>query len=145
MIDYKEILEKMIVIGYDGTNSEDEKIREALESMIVTLNEYNLSEEAHEVIFEILSKGGRDKLDKLPNIKENSWEDFNLGNVPIGSYVRVKKDAYDSEHGYPHNGLVGIMNRMYGGKASVNYIGLASGITMKHPIDKLESLKRGVQ
>jgi hypothetical protein len=34
---------------------------------------------------------------------------------------------------------------MKGGQCSVDYIGLASGNTMKHPKERLESLKRSVQ
>jgi len=80
-------------------------------------------------------------LDSAPEVFDDSWADFDYGNVRFGDFVRVKTDAYDSASGARHNGLVGILAYMKGGQCSVNYIGLATGNTMKHPKEKLDSLK----
>jgi hypothetical protein len=74
---------------------------------------------------------------------EDAWRDFDYGNVKLGEFVRIKPDAYDSPSGVRHNGLVGILAFMNGGKCTVKYIGLASGNSQPHPMEKLDSLKGG--
>lgn len=145
MLDHEKLIEKLSVIGYDGSHPNDDKIKEALLAVAVTLDSYNLPEEVEEVVIDLLTKEVRNKIEHLPDIQEDSWENFNYGNVSVGHFVRVKKDAYDSPLGEKHNGLVGVLSYMAAGRCTVNYIGLSSGKSHKHAKEKLESLKLGVQ
>lgn len=145
MIDHKMLKEKLSAIGYDGTRPTDAKIVEALLAVTVTLESYQLSEEQQDTVLDLLTLAGQDKLSHLPDIQEDSWENFNYGNVKIGDFVRVKRDAYDSDSGKVDNGLVGILTYMSHGRCSVKYIGLSSGKVALHPMDNLESLKSGVK
>lgn len=143
MYSQQELKDKLAAIGYDGRSKRDAKVVEALLSVAVTLNEYDLAEMDENVVLELLSSDGRERLKNLPDkVIKQEWRDFDYGNVKLGDYVRVKKDAYDSESGSVHNGLVGILSFMSGHRCSVNYIGLGAGRTMKHAMEKLESLKR---
>lgn len=116
----------------------------ALVSIAVTLDKYGLPTEDKETVYEMLSEAGRGKLDEAPEkLFNGEWEPFNYGNVKIGDYVRVKPDAYDSETGAKHNGLVGKLTYMAGHRCSVEYLGEATGNSIKHPMDNLESLRIG--
>lgn len=139
--DHEGLKAKLASIGYD----EDSELVKAILAVHVTLSSYKLPPEDRSVALELLSKSGRKALESTPSFDENSWRDFDYGNVKIGDFVRVKKDAYDSPTGVRHNGLVGVLKFMSNNQCSVEYIGLASGNTMKHPMGRLESLKRSVQ
>jgi hypothetical protein len=133
-------------VGYDSDHVEGDKIADATIAVLLTLSTFDLSEDAKKTVRNLMSTRFEADVSTLPyQFTEDSWQDFDYGNVTIGSYVRVKKDAYDSESGARHNGLVGRLLFMKGGSCSVEYIGLATGNTMKHPMDKIESLKRSVQ
>lgn len=145
MFDYESLKEKLRLIGYDGTKPTDDKVVEAVLALAVSLDSYNFDEDTKKRVIDLFSNEGREKINNIPNFQEDSWEDFNYGNVGIGHFVRVKKDAYDSKLGEAHNGLVGILGFMSAGRCLVNYIGLSSGKSMRHPMEKLESLKFGVK
>jgi hypothetical protein len=139
--DHENLKAELATIGYDG----DSNLVQAILAVHVTLSSYQLSPEQQSVALDLLSSTGREALKSMPVFDENSWQDFDYGNVKISDFVRVKKDAYDSDTGSKHNGLVGVLKFMKSGHCSVEYIGLASGNTMKHPKERLESLKRSVQ
>ena len=124
---------------------EDQDLVKAVLAVHVTLASFKLPAVEQSIALDLISKEGRLALKSLPALDENSWQDLDYGNVKIGDFVRVKKDAYDSEYGAKHNGLVGVLKFMKSGHCSVEYVGLASGNTMKHPKERLESLKRSVQ
>lgn len=145
MLNYEALKEKMVLIGYDGTRPKDKLMVEAMTAIAITLDNYDLSDEQKGVVLDLLSTHGQDKLNQLPDIQEDSWEEFNYGNVKPGHFVRVKRDAYDSDTGEVHNGLVGILRYMSAGRCLVDYIGLSAGKGMRHPMEKLESLKLGVK
>ena len=130
-------------LGYTGLREDDESLIQALTAVHLTLETFELSEGAREAVLDLLSANGRDALATAPAFGEDAWRTFDYGNVKLGEFVRVKPDAYDSPSGSRHNGLVGILEHMFGGKCTVNYIGLASGNSQKHPMEKLDSLKGG--
>lgn len=133
-------------VGYDSDHVEGDKIADAVVAVLLTLSTFDLSKDAERTVRNLLSTRAEADLGTLPHqFSEDSWQEFDYGNVGVGAYVRVKKDAYDSETGAKHNGLVGRLLFMKSGYCSVEYIGLATGNTMKHPMDKLQSLKRSVQ
>lgn len=137
--DHDRLRSKLSSIGYSGEGHE--KLVQALVAVHLTLESFELSKDAQDTILDLLSAHGRQSLNTVPEWTEESWQDFDYGNVMLGDFVRVKKNAYDSESGQTHNGLVGILTYMRGGKCTVEYIGLASGKTQKHPMEKLDSLK----
>lgn len=133
--------EKLESIGYSGLRESDESLVQALVAVHLTLESLELSEAAQGVVLDLLSTTGRKALESTPVFGGDAWRDFDYGNVKLGEYVRVKPDAYDSESGNRHNGLVGVLTYMTGGKCTVKYIGLASGNSQPHPMEKLDSLK----
>lgn len=133
--------EKLVSLGYNGDHADDESVIQALVAVHLTLGTFELSEGAREAILDLLSTTGREAIDAFPEITEDAWQDFDYGNVKLMSFVRVKRDAYDADTGAKHNGLVGILTTMRGGVCSVDYIGLASGSSQRHSMEKLDSLK----
>jgi len=139
--DHDGLRARLNSIGYDGNHGDDESVMQALVAVHLTLESFKLSEAARDTILDLLSANGRKSLAEVSDWDEESWRDFDYGNVKIGDFVRVKHDAYDSETGSRHNGLVGILSAMSGGKCTVKYIGLATGNSQPHPMEKLDSLK----
>lgn len=142
--DHENLREGLSALGY-GDSDEHQKLAQALIAVHLTLSGFGLTKEAQNAVLDLLSEEGRTALDRTPRFSEELWRDFDYGNVKPGAFVRVKKDAYDSDSGSRHNGLVGVLKFMQGGQCSVDYIGLASGNSQKHPMTKLDSLKWGVQ
>lgn len=140
--DYDGLRSKIQGLGYNGSREDDEKVIQALVGLHLTLESQELSKDAREAVVDLLAASVREELNDLPDLSEDSWKDFDYGNVKVDDFVRVKPDAYDSGTGSRHNGLVGILVAMRGGQCVVRYIGRASGNTMRHPMDKLDSLKR---
>lgn len=144
--DYEGIRKVLESLGYDADNPEGEQITEAIIAMALTLSQFKLSHEGNQTVRKLWSTWAQADISTLPyQFDEDSWQDFDYGNVTIGDYVRVKKDAYDSVSGSRHNGLVGRLTFVKSGQCSVEYVGLGTGNTMKHAMGKLQSLKRSVQ
>jgi hypothetical protein len=141
--DFEGLRGKLESLGYSGLRETDESLIEALVAVHLTLETFELSEAARGAIMDLLSSNGRKALESVPVFGEDAWISFDYGNVKLGEFVRVRPDAYDSPTGAPHNGLVGVLAAMNGGKCTVNYIGLASGNSQPHPMEKLCSLKGG--
>lgn len=135
--DYKELEKKLLAIG------QSEETTKAVVSAMVSIDKYDLSDTQKHEAYSLLSSIGFEALRGTPDAVTNgTWIDFDLGNVTIGDYVRIKKDAYTSESGVNHNGKVGRLARMYAGRCVVHYIGVDTGNEMVHPVRFLESLKR---
>lgn len=144
--DHKNLREILANIGYDGSHDEDEKIIEAIVEVSITLDRIKLSEEARKIVTDLVGREGDDAIRSVMTFGEEAWMDeFDYGNDGVGAYVRVKKDAYDSPTGSRHNGLVGVVTSLRGHRADVRYIGLATGSTMKHSKENLQSLRHGVK
>lgn len=139
--DFDGLRAKLESLGYNGTHRDDESVIQALVAVRLTLETLKLSEDAQSAVLDLLSTHGRESMDGIPEITEDSWQDFDYGNVKLLELVRVKPDAYDSDTGAKHNSLVGILTSMRGGQCTVSYIGLASRSSHRHPKEKLDSLK----
>lgn len=139
--DHLDLREKLESLGYSNLREDDESLVQALVAVYLTIESFNLSEETQGAVLSLLSATGQEALSRPPQFKEEQWQDFDYGNVKIGDFVRVKKDAYDSETGKRHNGLVGILKTMRAGVCTVEYIGLATNNVMRHPKENLDSLK----
>jgi len=136
--DHNGLREKLIALGYSGTHPDDESVIRAIVAVRLTLDSLGISEAAQGAVYDLLSGTG---WEGFPVTTEESWQSFDYGNVKILDFVRVKPDAYDSESGIKHNGLVGTLIDMRGGQCTVKYLGLASRSSQRHPMEKLDSLK----
>lgn len=137
MFDYSELRSHYEAIGYGGS------VVDALVSVAVVLDKYDLDLHDRDVVCNLLSEAGRAGMSALPiGVYTGEWEPFNYGNVKIGDYVRVRPGTYDSETGKRHNGLVGRLTYMAGHQCAVDYLGEASGRTIRHAMESLDSLKR---
>lgn len=136
-MNYKELEKKLLAMGHTRNTTD------AVVSAMVSMDKYGLSEDEKHAACSLLSDVGFEALRKLPEAVANAeWIPFDLGNVTIGDYVRVKKDAYTSEEGVKHNGKVGRLADMYAGRCMIHYIGLDTGNDMRHPVKFVESIKR---
>jgi hypothetical protein len=142
--DHANLRNELLALGY-GDSEEHQKVVQALLAVHLTLAHAGLTQDAQNTVLDLLTTEGRKALAVTPHYTEQDWRDFDYGNVKLGDFVRVKKDAYDAPSGARHNGLVGILKFMKGGHCTVEYIGLAAGNSQKHPMSKLDSLKWGVQ
>lgn len=134
---YKDLESKLTTLGHT------KNMVDATVSAVATIDKFNLTEDEKYAVYTLLSSSGLEALKSLPDaVAQGEWEDFAYGNVGLGDYVRVKKDAYTSESGVNHNGKVGRLARMHAGKCVVHYIGIDTGDNMTHPVGNLESLKR---
>lgn len=141
--DYNNLRAKLVSLGYSGLREDDESLVQALVAVHLTLESFELSEAAQGAILDLLSTTGRQALEATPVFGDDAWQNFDYGNVKLWDFVRVKTDAYDSPTGSRHNGLVGVLAYMVGGNCTVNYIGLATGNSQRHPMENLDSLKEG--
>jgi hypothetical protein len=139
--DFEDLREELVALGYTGEHRDDESVIQGLVAVHLTLETLDVSEAAREAILDLLSATGRQDIASLPDLSEESWQSFDYGNVKLFDLVRIKHDAYDSDTGVKHNGLVGILTDMRGGQCTVKYLGLASRSSQRHPMEKLDSLK----
>jgi hypothetical protein len=72
----------------------------------------------------------------------SEWRQFHLGEVPYGTVLRVKPDAYDTVVGARHNGLTGVLTAVRAGRALVQYHGRAVHGGHEHHPSQLEYLWR---
>lgn len=134
---YKELENKLEALGHT------EKTVDAIVSAMASIDKYGLSEDEKHAVYSLLSNIGMEALESLPEaVAAGEWVPFDYGNVQKGDYVRVKKDAYTAPSAVNHNGKVGRLANAYGGRFTLNYIGLDTGTGFPHPMEKLESLKR---
>lgn len=133
--------DKLESIGYTGLRETDESVIQALVAVHLTLQTFDLPKAAQGAVLDLLSGSGRQALADAPAFGEDDWISFDYGNVRIGDFVRIKTDAYDSETGMRHNGLVGVLLEMTRGICTVKYLGLAANNQARHPMEKLDSVK----
>ena len=137
MIHYKDLEKKLLAMGHD------EQTARAVVSAMVSVDKYGLSEDQKYAVYSLMSVEGFAALRGLPDaVAFGTWTKFDWGNMRDGDYVRVKKDAYTAPSGVNHNGKIGRIANLYGGRCRVDYIGLDTGSAMTHPVGFLESLKR---
>lgn len=140
--DYEDLQSQLEAIGYDPHSKSSAKIIDSMIGMCLTLAEYDLSESELATALSLMQPESRLVMGAWAQAHTGVlWSDFDYGNTKIGDYVRVKKDAYDSKSGETHNGLVGKLSHMRGGKCTVEYIGLGAGSTSYHPMNNLETIK----
>lgn len=125
------------------TNSgveEGSDLYNALSDAYIALAFWNLDPISMDRALNLISEYGLSDLERTPIIPEDSWVEFDYGNVKIGEYVMVAKDAYDSITGMKHNGRLGVLIGMSGHRGTVRYIAEKEHSEMRHPMDKLRSI-----
>ena len=140
VFDYESFQEDILNAGY----SEESSVYSALSSLAYALDASEITDEDRSIVLQLFSSTGLRQLSGLSGHMQDSyaWSPFEIGNTTIDDIVRVKHDAYDSPSGSEHNGLVGRIESVFGGRVGVRYIGRYVDVAQGHPREKLEYLKR---
>lgn len=138
--DYDDLSERLEAIGY----SKESVIHTTILTLAATLDNEELNDSDKLSVLSLFSSEAISQLNELPFsvLSRTSWRDFDYGNTPIGAFVRVRKDAYDSNTGKKHNGKVGILKDMRARRCKVSYIGDTVTPIMEHPMENLETLSK---
>lgn len=132
--DYTNVSEQLEVIGYKP----ESPVHKAVVSLFETLDAQSIKDtntrDVVASVFSTLAKSGEDRPTRL-----SEWTEFRVGETIPGDTVRVRRDAY-SGSGAKHNGLVGHIVGIRGGRVSVQYLGRSDGTGHSHHPDFLEVL-----
>lgn len=143
--DYEWVEDHLISLGYSDDVPENAAIRKTVLHLFNILDAQELpTEEDRQAAIRLFHSLGVDS-PKGPRYTEDSgyvWKQFRLGDTPLGSTVRVKKDAYDTEASRRHNGLVGTLAGTRGRRVLVQYIGRSEGLGHQHHELSLEYLAK---
>jgi hypothetical protein len=139
-MDIDTLLKNLEQAGYDP----ESEITKTILNLAYTLDASELSESDRSIVLQLFSSKGLEQLQNLSGRIPNSykWSDFEIGNTREGDVVRVRLDAYTTESGAKHNGLVGVIESVYAGRVTVRYYGRYADIPQIHPREKLEILKK---
>lgn len=143
MFDYEQFLKSLADAGYE----KESDVAKAIMHLAYTLDASGLSESDRSIVLQLFSGKGLEQLQNFSGDLPESyrWSEFEIGNTKVGDVVRVGLDAYDTEKGRPHNGLVGVIESVYGGRVEVRYLGRYADLPQTHPRENLEILKKGVK
>lgn len=132
--DYTNVSEQLEVIGYAA----DSQIHKSVVCLFETLDAQSLKDKSTRdivsAVFSTLAKSTEERPTRL-----SEWTEFRVGETIPGDTVRVRRDAY-SGSGAKHNGLVGHIVGIRGGRVSVQYLGRSDGTGHSHHPDFLEVL-----
>jgi hypothetical protein len=139
-MDFEELSKSLETAGY----SADSEIAKTILNLAYTLDASELSESDRSIVLQLFSSRGLEQLQNLSGRIPSSyrWSEFEIGNTREGDVVRVRLDAYTTENGSQHNGLVGVIESVYAGRVTVRYYGRYADLPQIHPREKLEILKK---
>jgi hypothetical protein len=139
-MDFDELSKSLEQAGYTS----DDQITKTVLNLAYTLDASGLSESERSIVLQLFSSRGLEQLQNLSGRIPSSykWSDFEIGNTREGDVVRVRLDAYTTESGSQHNGLVGVIESVYAGRVTVRYYGRYADLPQVHPREKLEILKK---
>lgn len=122
----------------------DSEITKTILNLAYTLEASGLSESDRSIVLQLFSSKGLEQLQNLSGRIPSSykWSAFEIGNTREGDVVRVRLDAYSTDSGMKHNGLVGVIESVYAGRVTVRYYGRYADIPQTHPRELLEILKK---
>ena len=125
--------------GYDLQDAHWAGIRNSIVALFKKLDVQQYKEEDKRIIASLFS----DLILSRPSsdIPKEVWTDFKIGETRSGDRVRVRKDAYEGA-GASHNGLVGLIVGIRGGRVAVQYDGRNEGTGHYHSPDRLEVLAK---
>ena len=132
--DYESVSEKLDLAGYPVGSD----IHTAVVSLFETLDAQSLGDtQTRKTVLDVFT-GLEENADAIPG-RSSTWTEFRVGETIPGDTVRVRRDAY-SGSGAKHNGLVGRIVGIRGGRVSVQYLGRSDGVGHSHHPDFLEVL-----
>lgn len=140
MYDIEALRERLESFGFHRGNP----VHDTMTAVALVLGAAELTEEQRDTVLDLMSTEGRNSEYDLGLVGDDAWEDFAYGNMRVGDYVRVKKDAFDSNIGSLHNGRVAKLVHMSSYVCTVSYLGIPAERQVKHNMNKLQSLKRNV-
>lgn len=135
--DYTWLAGRLEELGYD-----DPKIIRAVEELCYTLDAQDVSKEEGHTISNLFDSVIQDRIFLNDSPEESAWVPFNLGVTTVGETVRVKDDAYSADAGLKHNGKVGTIVAVRGGRIRVQYLGRDDGVGHAHHPDALQVLDK---
>lgn len=127
-----------------GIKKSSPEVFDAVVELVMALRARNMSEQDLRLTLELVGSG-YDEIADYPLYDDESWMDFDYGNVKPGDYVKVKSNAYDSPTGIKHNNRVGRITNISGRRVHVRYLGTSRVSEMTHPIANLQTLVYGLQ
>ena len=144
MMNY-DFLDKVLDdLGYTPDVEPNATIRRTVVELVHTLDAQNIASETDRIaatdlfanVVRLHAEGP-----KANREKEAVWVPLVIGEHRPGLTARVKKDAY-GQAGAWHNGLVGTVTAIRGGRVLVQYTGRTDGIGHSHHPDKIEVLEK---
>jgi hypothetical protein len=145
---YTWLEEELSSRGYEDDTDRNKKLRKIVIELFYTLDAQDPDTiEIRKTAVDLFHDLQRTESLQMRNIITDGaeWVPFYLGVAPIGTVVRVRKNAYTAESGRPHNGLVGRLIAGRGGRAIIKYIGRNDGIGHYHDPQMLEALDKKSQ
>ena len=127
-----------------GIKKSSPEVFDAVLELVTTLRVRGMSEDDLRLTLELVSSG-YDEIQGYPIYDEDSWMDFDYGNVKPGDYVKVRGGIYETPTGMKHNNRVGRITNISGRRVNVRYLGTSRVSDMTHPIANLQTLKYGLQ
>lgn len=131
---YSDVSEKLEHMGY----TEDTDTHRIIVRLFETLDAESISDEQTRNVAATVFSSLVSDPDSVPG-SLSRWTDYQLGVTAPGDTVRVRRDAYNGS-GTKHNGLVGHIVGIRGGRVSVQYLGRNDGVGHSHHPDFLEVL-----
>lgn len=138
-IDYTWLTDQLDALGYSDDNEVNSSIKKTVVELFHTLDAQNIdAAEDKSAAVDLFHSLVADH-NLFARKDASSWTEFNLGVTQPGDVVRVRAEAYEGA-GAKHNGLVGTISAMRGGRVLVKYTGRVDGVGHSHHPDKLEVL-----
>lgn len=138
--DYTRAEAELEELGYTDERVDGEQIRSAVLNVLYCLDSQELPPNTQSIVADLV--GHVTRKDEEFGGTRGVWKQFHLGDVKRGEIVRVKWDAYDSDTGSKHNGLVGVFLSALSGRCTIRYIGRKDKLDFTHPPSLLEVLKK---
>lgn len=123
-------------LGYAQTGGWTGKIRTGILELLHTLDAQDLSQEDRSAVSDVFHH----LITDAPKAqKEAHWAPFELGLHIAGETARVRPESYEGV-GAKHNGLVGVIVAIRGGRVLVQYSGRTDGVGHAHHPDVIDVL-----
>lgn len=123
-------------LGYAQDGGWTGSIRRGILELLHTLDAQDLSQEDRTAVTDVFHHL---VTDTPKTEKEARWVPFELGTHITGETARIRPESYEGV-GAKHNGLVGVIVAIRGGRVLVQYSGRTDGVGHAHHPDKVEVL-----
>lgn len=138
MTNYSELEKALDNLGYG-----DSAVKKAVTEVFYVLDANELNVDERRMVSQLVNSMVEKRLIvESTSQLDGVWHPFRLGETRKGAIVRVMKDAYDTDGGKLHNGLVGYLVDIRSGRCIIQYLGRNDGVGHYHPPQKIEVLKK---